>query len=70
MFDNFWILLAMTIAMLLVLEGMMPFLMPTQWKEMLKRFLALPERTIRITGLLAMLVGLGIMFGIHHIVLH
>jgi uncharacterized protein YjeT (DUF2065 family) len=52
------------LAMMLVIEGMMPFLFPEQWRENLRRLLALTEGQIRFIGLTAMLSGLLMLYWI------
>jgi uncharacterized protein YjeT (DUF2065 family) len=51
-------------AMMLVIEGIMPFLFPEQWRENLRRLLALTEGQIRFIGLTAMLSGLLMLYWI------
>jgi len=44
-------------ALVLVLEGIMPFLAPTQWKQMLQHISQMPDRQLRIMGAGMMVVG-------------
>jgi len=49
-------------ALMLVLEGLMPFLFPDKWRETFRRMIALSDGQIRFFGLTAMIVGLLILF--------
>ncbi|KTC78107.1 DUF2065 domain-containing protein [Legionella brunensis] len=44
-------------ALVLVFEGLMPFISPVKWKELLRRVIGQDERVLRITGLFSMLAG-------------
>ena len=45
------------IALVLVLEGMMPFLAPQQWKQMLLQISQMSDKNLRIMGAVMMIVG-------------
>ena len=46
------------LALMLVLEGLLPFLSPTAWRNVFERALKLSDGQIRFIGLSSMLVGL------------
>ena len=46
------------VALMLVLEGMLPLLMPRVWRETFQRLLAMTDGQIRFVGLASMLIGL------------
>ena len=46
------------VALMLVLEGMLPLLMPRVWRETFQRLLAMTDGQIRFVGLASMLAGL------------
>ncbi len=50
----------LAVALMLVLEGLMPFLAPAAWREMFRRVIELNDGQIRFIGLAAILVGLGL----------
>ena len=50
--------LLMAFALMLVLEGMMPFAWPKKWRETFERLVRLGDGQIRFIGLTSMLVGL------------
>ena len=49
-------------ALLLVLEGLAPFLAPALWRETFRRLLELGDGQLRFIGLTSMLVGLILLF--------
>ena len=50
-------LLLLAFALMLVIEGLMPFLAPRAWREMFRRVTELSDGQIRFIGLTSMLVG-------------
>jgi uncharacterized protein len=50
------------LCLVLVLEGMTPFLMPGRWRHMVLAVAQLDERTIRVSGLGSMLIGAGLLY--------
>ena len=53
------------IALVLVLEGILPFAVPAFWRNLLLRMAERDERTIRKTGLITLLVGVVLMCLVH-----
>ncbi len=55
----------MAFALMLVLEGMMPFLAPKVWRQTFQRMIAMNDGQLRFVGLASMLGGvvLLMMFG-------
>ena len=49
-------------ALMLVLEGMLPFLLPGVWREMFRRIIELSDGQIRFFGLSSMLLGLLLLY--------
>ena len=45
-------------ALMLVLEGVVPFLAPQAWRETFRRLIAMSDGQIRFIGLTAMIAGL------------
>ena len=54
--------LAAAIALLLVLDGIVPFVNPRGLKRMLARLLEVGDRELRIAGLGCMLAGVALLF--------
>jgi len=48
---------AAALALIFVLEGLMPFLAPSRWRATFQRILALRDGQIRFFGLTSMVVG-------------
>jgi uncharacterized protein len=46
------------LALLLVLEGLLPFLSPTRWRQLFSQLLALSDGQLRFIGLSCMIAGL------------
>lgn len=47
----------MAVGLMLLLEGLMPLLMPQQWREMFLRISRMRDGQIRFFGLIAVLAG-------------
>jgi len=52
--------------LILVFEGILPFLNPERWRVMVKNIAGMKDQQLRIFGLLSMLVGSIIIFVLHH----
>jgi uncharacterized protein YjeT (DUF2065 family) len=50
----------LALALMLVLEGLLPFLAPATWRKMFRRLLDLSDGQIRFIGLALILSGLGV----------
>ena len=50
--------LLLAIALMLIIEGMFPFVFPTAWRETFRRIAERPAHHIRIGGLIVMALGL------------
>ena len=50
--------LLIAFALMLVLEGLVPFLAPALWRETFRRLVLLSDGQIRFVGLTSMLIGL------------
>jgi uncharacterized protein len=48
----------MALALMLILEGVLPFLAPTLWRETFRKITQLSDGQIRFIGLSSMLAGL------------
>ena len=55
-----WVLGAL--ALMLVFEGLLPFLSPTLWRQMFEKATRMSDGQIRFVGLSSMLVGLLLLF--------
>ena len=50
--------LAVAIALVLIIEGIVPFLSPSVWRDTFERLVKMSDGQIRFFGLSSMLVGL------------
>ena len=54
--------LLMAVALMLVIEGLLPFLAPNLWRETFRRLMQLSDGQIRFFGLTSMIAGLILLF--------
>ncbi|HRP95307.1 MAG TPA: DUF2065 domain-containing protein [Rhodocyclaceae bacterium] len=54
--------LLLAFALMLVIEGILPFLAPARWRETFLQLARLADGQIRFIGLASMLIGLLLMF--------
>ncbi len=54
--------LLMAFALMLVIEGLLPFIAPVRWRETFLRLAQLADGQIRFIGLTSMLIGLALLF--------
>ena len=52
-----WHDLAVALALMFVIEGIIPFLSPRGMRDMLQQVIKLDDRSIRLAGLVSMLIG-------------
>ena len=62
MFDSdvFWLALALV----LILEGMFPFLSPTGWRRMFTQLLQLSDGQIRFFAFMSLVTGMGLIWSL------
>ncbi len=58
---KFWDLLLAGGALMLVFEGIMPFVAPAAWRETMQQAMKLSDGQLRFAGLAAMLTGLALL---------
>jgi uncharacterized protein YjeT (DUF2065 family) len=51
---------------MLIIEGILPFLMPAVWRETFRRLIAMSDGQIRFIGLTSMLAGVLLLFIVRH----
>lgn len=59
---TFWDVIIAAAALMLVFEGIMPFVAPAKWKETMRQAIDLSDGQLRFIGLIAMVIGLSILF--------
>jgi uncharacterized protein YjeT (DUF2065 family) len=52
----------MAFALMLVIEGLLPFLAPTLWRDTFRRVTQMSDGQIRFFGLTSMLIGVILLF--------
>jgi len=60
-----WINFLSALALVFVLEGLMPFLFPEKWKKMLLKIIVQDDKATRIYGFFSMLMGVILLSLIH-----
>jgi uncharacterized protein YjeT (DUF2065 family) len=58
----FWTEILTACALLLVLEGILPFVGPSRYKQLVAQIVRLSDNQLRAAGLTAMIVGLVLLF--------
>lgn len=60
-----WQILLTAIALVLIIEGIIPFLSPHYCRSMMEAMIRCNDRALRIMGLIAMLIGVVLMYLVH-----
>ncbi|KHD06892.1 hypothetical protein PN36_31680 [Candidatus Thiomargarita nelsonii] len=60
-----WEELGIAFALLLVIEGIMPFLNPSGWRKTLRTVSEMDDKDLRIIGFLSMAIGVIVLYIIH-----
>lgn len=55
-------ILLMALALMLVLEGILPFILPGAWRKTFRRIIEMSDGQIRFFGLSSMLLGLILLY--------
>lgn len=59
---TFWDYLVGAFALMLVVEGLLPFLSPPRWRAVFERAIRMSDGQIRFIGLASMLAGLVMLY--------
>ena len=59
---DFWQVLPAALALVLIIEGMLPFISPGRWRVMIASVAQMEDRVIRNVGLGSMLLGLLLLY--------
>lgn len=57
-----WEEIGRALCLLLVIEGILPFLYPTRWRLWIATIATMNDRQLRMMGLASMLIGVGLLF--------
>lgn len=60
-----WESLAQAFCLMLVLEGIIPFLYPRRWRQLVVTLATINDRQMRLLGLGSMLIGVTALYLIH-----
>lgn len=60
-----WQELLKALCLVMVIEGILPFAAPAAWREAMRNIIALDNRSIRLMGLVSMLIGVGLLYLVH-----
>lgn len=60
-----WQELLIAVALMLVIEGILPFLSPTKMRGILSRMLEMDDNSLRISGLMSMVIGVIMLYTFH-----
>ena len=61
-----WNLLLGALALMLVIEGLLPFLSPAAWRRVFERAMRMSDGQIRFLGLSSMIAGLAMLLVFWH----
>ena len=61
-----WNLLLGALALMLVIEGLLPFLSPTAWRRVFERATRMSDGQVRFLGLSSMIAGLAMLLVFWH----
>jgi uncharacterized protein YjeT (DUF2065 family) len=54
------------VALMLVIEGLLPFLLPAAWRDTFRRLIELSDSQLRFIGMASMLAGLALLYFARH----
>lgn len=60
-----WDSILPALALVLVIEGMLPFLSPKSWREAMSQAAQLPDNVLRGLGFVSMLAGVIVLYLVH-----
>lgn len=63
--SSLWQALGVALALMLIIEGVMPFLNPAHFRENLLRICQLDNKQLRVVGFFSMLLGLLLLYWVH-----
>ena len=62
---DFWQVFPVAIALVLIIEGLLPFISPRRWRAMLAMASEMDERGVRLVGLGSMVLGVMLLYVFH-----
>lgn len=61
MVKSMWEEFARAFCLMLIIEGILPFLYPARWRRMVATLAVVSDKSLRMVGLVSMLIGLGLL---------
>lgn len=61
-----WQDFAAAICLMLVFEGILPFLAPGRWRSLVNRLAEVDDASMRMAGFISMLVGVVLLYVVRH----
>ena len=58
----YWTEILTAVALVLVIEGMLPFVRPRRYKQLVAQIVQLSDNQLRLFGLSAMIIGIVLLF--------
>jgi len=62
---DFWQVFPVAIALVFIIEGLLPFISPGRWRTMLVMASRMDERGVRLAGLGSMVLGVMLLYVFH-----
>jgi len=59
---SIWHELAIAVCLMMVIEGIIPFLAPQRWRQMVQYLADIDDKSMRLMGLLSMLIGTALLY--------
>ncbi len=57
-----WESLLQAVCLLLIIEGIIPFLYPSKWRSLVAKLALIDDRQLRTIGFFSMLLGVGLLY--------
>jgi len=57
-----WEQIGAALCLVLVIEGILPFLFPARWRTLAESLRSVDDKTIRLVGFASMVLGAGLLF--------
>ncbi|MCS5567647.1 MAG: DUF2065 domain-containing protein [Pseudomonadales bacterium] len=57
-----WEQIGAALCLVLVIEGILPFLFPARWRTLAESLRSVDDKTIRLVGFASMMLGAGLLF--------
>ncbi|WP_432696515.1 DUF2065 domain-containing protein [Marinobacterium sp. YM272] len=62
---DFWRELLIAVCLVLVIEGVVPFLYPQRWRRLVAKLAYIPDSSLRMAGLVSMVLGVAMLYLVH-----